>query len=201
MGSIGWLTGARPGGRSRRRAPGDAVTTDEHGGNERVSPKQRRDHGDPGGERVDIDLTDPATPVAVVVPAVVGHHIDVALRRLDGLGLVVRVVTTEVHDKTDRHVVSTDPPAGAVARRPVIEVVVGIAPVVADYVGLDLDDAVRLAEVAGHVVEVVAADARHPEPEPTGLVLAQEPDPGERSRVVLLRCGSDGPGREPDPNP
>lgn len=127
------------------------------------------------------DATGPA-----VVPHVVGHHVDQALRRLDDLGLRARVVTTEVHDKTDRHVVTTHPGSGAtVEPGTTVELVVGIAPVVDDYVGSDLDEAVRLAEHRGHVVEVLPGDG-HPDGA-RRRVTAQEPGPGERSRVVILR--------------
>ena len=128
-------------------------------------------------------------PKATVVPHVVGHHIDVALRMVADLGLTGRVVTTEVHDKTDRHVVSTHPVAGTpAARGTTIEVVVGIAPAAADYVGHDADDAVRLGEVAGHVVEVVPQEPDRAR-DATDVVLAQDPEPGERSRVLLLHVG------------
>lgn len=128
-------------------------------------------------------------PDATVVPHVVGHHIDVALRMLAELGLLARVLTTEVHEKTDRHVVSTHPAAGTpAARESVIEVVMGIAPAVDDYVGRDADDAVHLAEVAGHVVECVPADPSR-SPGAGDVVVAQDPEPGERSRVLLLRVG------------
>lgn len=128
-------------------------------------------------------------PDATVVPHVVGHHIDVALRMVADLGLTGRVVTTEVHDKTDRHVVSTHPAAGTpTPRGSVVEVVVGIAPAAGDYVGHDVDDAVRLAEVAGHVVEVVPADPARPR-DHTDVVIAQDPEPGERRRILTLTIG------------
>jgi beta-lactam-binding protein with PASTA domain len=137
----------------------------------------------------------PDPPRACVVPHVVGHHIDVALRMLTDLGLSARVVTTEFHDKTDRHVVATHPAAGTpAASDTLVEVVMGIAPTVADYVGHDADDAVRLAEAAGHVVEAVLAD-RSGTRRTTDVVVAQEPEAGERSRVLLLRVGPpSGPG-------
>ncbi len=140
-----------------------------------------------------VDLRDGAGDAAstpTVVPHVVGHHIDVALRMVRDLGLTGRVVTTEVHDKTDRHVVSTHPAAGSpAARGSVVEVVVGIAPAAADYLGHDADDAVRLGEVAGHVVEVVLRDPSRPR-STTEVVVAQHPEPGERSRILLLHVGS-----------
>jgi hypothetical protein len=141
----------------------------------------------------DSDDGDDAGPVRV--PHVVGHHIDVALRRLQALGLTARIVTTEVHDKTDRHVVSTSPPAGALARRSLVELVVGIAPCVDGYLGRDADEAIRRAERAGHVVEVVVevlADDHHDGHEADHeqlVVIGQEPDVGERSRVLLLHLG------------
>jgi len=135
---------------------------------------------------------DDGPPSATVVPHVVGHHVDLALRMLEDLGLRARVVTTEFHDKTDRHVVSTQPPAGSPAPRGfIVEVVMGIAPTVADYLGHDADDAVRLGEVAGHVVETVLADGVTRR-QTTDVVIAQEPDPGERSRVLLLWVGPAG---------
>lgn len=132
---------------------------------------------------------------SAVVPHVVGHHIDQALRRLDDRGLRARVVTTEVHDKTDRHVVTTHPASGTtVEPGATVELVVGIAPAVDDYVGADLDDAVRLAEQRGHVVEVLPEvrsraerTADHADGGAGRRVTAQEPEPGERSRVVILR--------------
>jgi beta-lactam-binding protein with PASTA domain len=136
---------------------------------------------------------------ATVVPHVVGHHIDLALRRIEDLGLVARVVTTEVHDKSDRHVVSTTPAGGSVARRPIVEVVVGIAPTVKDYVGREVDEAVHAAELAGHVVEVLpprstAVGTAHLE---HAVVLDQEPPAGECSRVLLLHIGPAGDAPTP----
>jgi beta-lactam-binding protein with PASTA domain len=156
---------------------------DASGGNERVSSNSTSGNG--------------GTTPATVIPHVVGHHIDLALRMLADLGLAARVLTTEFHDKTDRHVVSTHPPAGTPAERTsVVEVVMGIAPTVADYVGHDADDAVRLAEVAGHVVEAVLADPGGTS-RTTDVVVAQEPAPGERSRVLHLRVGPSDPPPRP----
>lgn len=134
------------------------------------------------------DGSGPARPSdPAVVPHVVGHHVDQALRRLDDLGLRARVVTTEVHDKTDRHVVTTHPGSGAVVEEgTTVELVVGIAPVVGDYVGSDLDEAVRLAEHRGHVVEVLPSDGDGGDGS-RRTVTAQEPGPGENSRVLILR--------------
>lgn len=130
---------------------------------------------------------DTAMGVEVVVPHLVGHHIDVALRMVHEVGLRARVVTTEVHDKTDRHVVSTHPPAGRTLRTGhEVEVVIGIAPVVGDYTGRDLDDAVRLAELNGHLVEVLV----HRDGGPTGTCTHQDPEPGVRQRVVTLHVST-----------
>ena len=95
-----------------------------------------------------------------------------------------------------------------VARRPIVEVVVGIAPTVADYVGREVDEAVHAAELAGHVVEVLAPrpaagdgprrsgrDGAGP-PDEHPVVADQEPPAGERSRVLLLHVR-----RTDDPNP
>ena len=63
------------------------------------------------------------------MPHLIGHHVDVALRHIEDLGLRARVLTTEVHDKTDRHVVSTRPAPGTdVSEDRTVEVVIGIAP-------------------------------------------------------------------------
>jgi beta-lactam-binding protein with PASTA domain len=166
------------------------------GGYERVSSNSAGDshRSRPGRRAHRWAAGQPATQTddggrGTLVPHVVGHHIDLALRMLGELGLGTRVLTTEVHDKTDRHVVSTQPAAGTPAERGhVVEVVMGIAPTVADYLGHDADDAVRLAETAGHVVETVLADPSRSR-QTTDVVIAQEPDAGERSRVVLLRVG------------
>ena len=148
----------------------------------------RRRGGEPSAGTSEARPAD-ASPRATVVPHVVGHHIDVALRMVADLGLTGRVVTTEVHDKTDRHVVSTNPAAGTpAARGTTIEVVVGIAPAAADYLGHDADDAVRLGEVAGHVVEVVPQDPARAA-STTDVVLAQDPEPGVRSRILVLHIG------------
>ena len=141
-----------------------------------------RTAGSPGPDR---DEDDPAPSIAV--PHLIGHHVDVALRHIEDLGLRARVLTTEVHDKTDRHVVSTRPAPGTdVSEDRTVEVVIGIAPLVDDYVGCDVHEAVRIAELGGHVVDVVV-DGTGPA---SGPVRHQDPEPGRRQRVVTLRVAA-----------
>ena len=133
------------------------------------------------------DGADDVPAPSIAVPHLIGHHIDVALRHIEDLGLRARVLTTEVHDKTDRHVVSTRPAPGAdVTADRTVEVVIGIAPVVGDYVGCDVHEAVRVAELDGHVVDVVV-DGTGPA---SGPVRHQDPEPGRRQRVVTLRVAA-----------
>jgi beta-lactam-binding protein with PASTA domain len=80
--------------------------------------------------------------------------------------------------------VSTRPAAGTdLSEGRTVEVVIGIAPVVGDYVGTDVHEAVRVAELDGHVVDLVV-DGAGPA---WGPVRRQDPEPGARQRVVTLQ--------------
>ena len=129
-------------------------------------------------------------PATVEVPDVVGQPLDEAVAELEDLGFTTSIVEEESDEVEEGLVIETNPRAGVtVAPGTEIVVVVSTGPEdveVPDFLGLTVDEANAVAEEAG--LEALFVEDPD-EPDPDGIVVAQDPAAGEvvpaGSEVVL----------------
>jgi beta-lactam-binding protein with PASTA domain len=123
--------------------------------------------------------TGPPPPTTVAVPDVTGQSAADAQSNLEAAGFVVSVVEDASTDVEAGFVIGTNPAAGTeVAPGTAVAITVSSGPgdaVVPDLIGLSVDEATSAAEGVGLTVAFV----QDPEnPDPDGVVVAQDPAPG-----------------------